>query len=85
MDKKMMTIIYNKYNYEIKAIGSGVLNVESVGLDKSEAEILYDKIIMPCNKYILYHRTEFELIKNKEGNLELKMKDEYKELAKQFV
>ena len=76
--KKMMTIIYNKHNYDIKAIGSGILNVESTGLDKEEAEILYDKIVMPCNKYILYHRTEFELVKNDNGKLELKMKEEYK-------
>ena len=82
---KMMTIIYNKHNYDIKAIGSGILNVDSVGLTKEEAEILYDKIVMPCNKYILYHRTEFKLVKNENRNLELKMKDEYKELAKQFL
>lgn len=82
--EKIMTIIYNKRNLNIKAIADGSLGLESLGLDLEEAELLYNRIELPYNRYVVYHVGEFYL-DNSNGNIEIKLKDEYREQVKQFL
>lgn len=86
-EDKKMTIFYKLRTLEINVMAEDEdSGFEILGMDDIEdAKLLYGKITIPFNRYLLRHRQEFELIKDVNENLIIKMKEEYKEQAKQFL
>ena len=76
-DDKLMSIIYNKENKHICAICSGgdtPLSICADGITDNQAELLYGKIVLPYDKYVILHSYMFKL----NDKLELVLEEEYK-------
>lgn len=58
-----MTIIYNKRIGKIKVIYSGDINHVSTafGAESQDYMLIYDEIILPDDKFVMYHPQEFEV------------------------
>lgn len=84
MDKDMV-IFYKLRTLEISVVGENNIGFEVFGMDVEDSKLIYGKMYVPYNKYLLRHADEFILVKDEAGNIAPQMKDEFKEQAKQFL
>lgn len=86
MNNKKMTIFYKKRNMEIDRVGRGEQSLKLyASLDIEDAELIYGYIIIDYNPLILDYFEYYKIIENKDKTLEIELKEEYKDIFKQYM
>lgn len=83
-ESKKMTVFYKKRTLELDVMCQGIEGLHIYNMDIEDAELIYGYIICDYNEYLLRHRREFYLEKDENGELVVKMKEEYKKQAQIF-
>lgn len=84
MNEKM-TVFYKKRNFEIDKVAQGEQSLASYArMDIEDAEMVYGFIITDYNPLIMDHFEYYHVV-SVENELVVKIKDEFKDMFKQFV
>ena len=80
-----MTIFYKKRTLEIDVIALRRKDLSIYSLDKEDAELIYGYIVIPFDEYISNHTNLFELYKDGNDNINIRMKNEVKNDLKKYL
>lgn len=84
--QKYMTIFYKKRNLEINGLTLGEKNLSIFGnLDIEDAEMIYGYIVVEYNEYIANNTNLFELYKNDNSDVNIRMRYDAKNNIQQFL
>jgi hypothetical protein len=86
MENNQMTVFYKLKTLEIVMLAEGIQSFNFFAdMDKDIVEMVYGKVIMETDLYAIGHRREFELVKNKNGELILQMKESAKQAFQKYL
>lgn len=81
-----ITIFYKKRNLEMDSICEGVQDLGFYSdMDLEDAEMLYGYIVVDGDRFILKNRTGFYLEKDENGNVTLKIKEDFQETLRKYL
>lgn len=85
MENKI-TIFYKKRNLEMDAICENVQDLSFYSdMDLEDAEMVYGCLVVDGDKFIIKNRTGFYLEKDENGNVSLKVKEDFQETLKKYL
>lgn len=83
---KQMTIFYKKRDLSIDSICEGVQDYGFYGdLHPDDAEMIYGILLVPSDRFVIKNRQGFYLEKNKQGEIELKIKEDFKQTLEKYL
>lgn len=81
-----ITIFYKKRNLEMDAICENVQDLSFYNdMDLEDAKMLYGYIVIDGDRFILKNRTGFYLEQDENGNVTLKIKENFQETLKKYL
>jgi hypothetical protein len=85
MENKKMTIFYRLRNLEISDTCTGVQSFRYFGENIEDYEMIYGRLVLDYDVFILRNTQDFYLEKNENGEVQLKMKLEFQESLKKYL
>ena len=82
----VMTIFYKKRDLEIDSLCEGRQDYSFYAdLHPDDAEMIYGILYVPNDRFVIKNRKGFYLEKNKQGEIELKVKEDFKRTLEKYL